>query len=256
MSITMVEALASLGIGGAQAISLGLSGQAKLSRASMMGIDPETGAEVLPEYSFQFLPETISDAIEVGWDSKQVPGVSHGIMQWSSNGGRTINFELVLFRMMLPSDQQPSLLGGMKADPDSEENRRYNLNIEYMISWLRSFCYPIYTEGSGNLRRAKSPPICILNLPNLCLNEDGSDTIFTVMTGCDVTYEDCFPNGSPQVAKVALSFKQIIQDPRSGRPSFNFKTVETLKEAQVLKFSDEGRYGLMPRKVGIIDPKP
>jgi len=222
----------------------------------MMGIDAETGITVLPERAFQWFPESFSDSIEIGWEPKQVPGASHAIMQWSANGGRTFSFETLLYRNMAPLDLQrkqaelsgPTIAVGTPGsnttltpieaflpNPSDPSNAPYNINIESMVSWLRAFCYPRYVTGQGfggtKITRPVSPPIAILNLPGMALNEDGSDILYCVMTGCDVTYEKLFPNGQPRVVKVSLTLKQVVQNPKNAN-SIQFVGFDTLKNAR------------------------
>jgi hypothetical protein len=238
----MAFALSSLGGAAAAASAAGLTSTARQARASMMGIDPETGTTILDEQAFQFWPETLQDSIEIGWEPKQVPAMSHALMQWGSNGGRTFSFELEMIRVMKPLGKQPSPLGLPPENPMNEANQPFNVNIEYMVSWFRAFCYPDYQENAVGIRRAKSPPIAILNMPNMCLNEDGSDIIFAVMTGCDITYEKLFSDGQPRMVKVSLTFKQVIENPQQGGKLYNFKGYKEFKQARI-KFADETLYG-------------
>ena len=138
----------------AQPIAQAIQGKIPVARASMMGIDSETGTEALPEHAFQWWPESFSDSIEIGWEPKQVPGASHAIMQWNSNGGRSFSFDVLLYRNMEPLAVQNELsifgIGASLPDPSNDDNARFNINIEYMVSWLRSFCYPRYVSGTGS----------------------------------------------------------------------------------------------------------
>lgn len=234
-------------------------GRVETAQASMMGIHSETGSTVLPERAFQWFPESFSDSIEIGWEPKQVPGGSHAIMQWNSNGGRTFSFETLLYRNMAPlalQQQQSTLLQqgtgtALLPDPSNADNAPYNINIESMVSWFRAFCYPTYVEGQGfggtTITRPVSPPIAILNLPGMALNEDGSDIIYCVVTGCDVNYEKLFPNGQPRVVKVSLTLKQVVQKPGSAK-SIQFVGFDTLKQARDTKFDKDGNtYGAAPK---------
>ena len=232
-------------------------GRVEVAQASMMGIDAETGATVLPERAFQWFPETFSDSIEIGWEPKQVPGSSHAIMQWGSNGGRTFAFETLLYRNMAPLDlqaqQQTVLAVEALPDPSDESNLPYNINIESMISWLRAFCYPRYVTGEGfggtKITRPVSPPIAILRLPGMALSEDGADIVYCVVTGCDVTYEKLFPNGQPRAVKVNLTLKQVVQYPGTTK-SIQFIGFDTLKKAREGKFdNDKGVYGAAPKDI-------
>jgi hypothetical protein len=79
-------------------------------------------------------------------------------------------------------------------------------------------------------------------MPNMGLNEDGSDIIFGVVTGCDVTYEKLFSDGQPRIVKVSLTFKQVIENPLPGGNQYNFKGQAELAQARA-KFSDAALYG-------------
>lgn len=183
---------------------------------SMVGIDPDTGETVIPQKSFQWWPETITDNIAIGWQDVQIPAASHAIVHWNSNGGRTITFEIRLTRYLrYPESFKP--LGpnvvsratlGFLVDPDNARNRPYNVDVGGAIAYLRAFCYPEYEESGG---LAKPPAIVVMSVDGLGLNEDGGDAIFSVMTACDVTYERTFENGKPRNATVSLAFKQVVQ---------------------------------------------
>lgn len=244
-------------------------GRVEVAKASMMGISAETGDIVLEERPFQWFPDTFSDSIEIGWEPKQTPGSSHAIMQWSGNGGRTFSFETLLYRNMAPialQQQQATVTQRLTGtalipDPSNDDNAPYNMNIESMVSWLRAFCYPTYVEGQGFgstiITRPISPPIAILNLPNMALNEDGSDIVYCVVTGCDVTYEKLFANGQPRVVKVNLTLKQVVQNPRDQR-SIRFVGFNTLENARLKADGfdkNNNKYGrpMRIRTVGAVD---
>jgi len=220
----------------------------------MMGIDTDTGEPVpgLEERAFQWFPESFSDSIEIGWEAKQTPGASHAIMQWSGNGGRTFAFETLLYRNMAPltlqAQQQTILAVEGLPNPNEPGNSLYNINIESMVNWLRSFCYPRYVTGQGfggtTITRPVSPPIAILNLPGMALNEDGSDIVYCVVTGCDVTYEKLFANGQPKVVKVNLTLKQVVQYPGRAQ-SIQFVGYDVLRRAGRLFNNSPDTYGVV-----------
>lgn len=194
---------------------------------SMLGIDPVSGGTVsgLDERTFQFWPESISDTIDIGWSFKDIPGSSYSLAQWGSNGGRTISFELQFHRFMKPKDVSDENLFEKLLDPFGantpasefpKDNRPYNVDIAAEVKYLRAFCEPSYADVEG-FTTAYPPPIAMLAIPNLELGEvNDSNVIYAIMTGCDVTYTLLFPNGTPRRATVALTFRQIIQDPLAG----------------------------------------
>ena len=60
-------------------------------------IDP-TGGLVPPGklqdvFVFQFWPQQVSDNYQVNYATKNIPGASHPLYQWTGGGGRTISFE-------------------------------------------------------------------------------------------------------------------------------------------------------------------
>lgn len=185
---------------------------------SMCGVDPRDSTTImLPERAFQYWPETIQDSIEVGWNFKDIPGASHALAQWNANAGRTISFEIRLHRFMKPVKDRS--IFELIVDPLGLTNpgqqilkdvRGDNVDVEAELRFLRAFCYPTYDKLEGQTV-AYPPPVALLCVPGVGLNEDGSDTIFAVMTGCDITYNLLFPNGKPRNASVSLTFKQIVQ---------------------------------------------
>jgi len=189
---------------------------------SIAGVDPSDPSKLLlKERTFQYWPEAISDSIEVGWNFKDIPGMSHALAQWASNGGRTITFEVSFSRLMKPVASRNTfekVLDPFEANtPTSEylkDNRPYNVDIVAEIKYLRAFCYPSYKEIEGYMT-AYPPPVAMLSVPNLGLGDvNGNNIIYAVMTGCDVTYVLLFPDGTPRRATVALTFRQVIQDPQ------------------------------------------
>jgi hypothetical protein len=197
-----------------------------IASLTMAGIDPDDPSSIykgdwfdFSERALQYWPESISDTIDVGWSFKDVGGASHSLAQWSSNGGRTISFDVRLTRLMMPKRTRSGLIENIRAGfeaPDNQipkDNRPYNVDIQEQIRFLRGFCYPTYKDIEGVVS-AFPPPIMILDIPNLGLNESGGDTIYCIMTGCDVTYNLLFRDGTPRNVTVSLTLKQIVQGHR------------------------------------------
>ena len=200
---------------GSDYASMTIAGLDPLEPTKIYDPDPTAKVPLFAERAFQYWPESINDSIEIGWDIKSVGGGSHGLAQWTSNNGRTISFELKLSRMMKPIENRTFLekvqAGGVYPDQQSPMDvRGYNVDIRNQIAYLRAYCYPTYLNIEGVVV-ALPPPIAILNVPSMGLNESGGDAIFVIMTGCDVTYTLLFPDGTPRMANVSLTFKQIVQ---------------------------------------------
>ena len=190
---------------------------AHMSIAGVSPEDPAGNTLLLPEHAFQFWPESIQDSIEIGWQFKEIPGASHALAQWASNGGRTISFEVRLHRFMKPVEDRtvfekildPFGLTG-PGNKYLKDMRPHNVDVEAEIRYLRAYCYPSYGKLDASTV-SYPPPVALLCIPGLGLNELGNDTIMAVMTGCDVTYNLLFANGKPRNATVALTFRQIVQ---------------------------------------------
>lgn len=208
-----------------EAIMNGPEGARTYAHMSIAGVDPTDPAGsklLLPERTFQFWPESIQDTIEVGWNFKEIPGASHALAQWAQNGGRTISFEVRLHRFMKPVGDRTVF--DFILDPFNltapgnqwiKDMRPHNVDLETEIRYLRAYCYPSYKKIEKSTA-AYPPPVALLCIPGVGLNEDGGDVILAVMTGCDVTYNLLFPNGTPRNATVALTFRQIVQKAGKG----------------------------------------
>ena len=189
---------------------------------SMCGIDAtisqgDVGKPAIAQMAFQYWPESIQDTIEIGWNFVEIPGASHALAQWGSNGGRTISFEVVLSRLMKPEGDRTMLEKILDpfqmTKPSSYPDK--NVNVAAGIRYLRAYCYPLYKQGQTHVE-AYPPPIAVIYAPNSDWNEKGGDTIYAVMTGCDVTRALAFPDGTPRLATVALTFRQVVQVPTKG----------------------------------------
>ena len=139
----------------------------KYEKMSMAGLNPIDYSIVMPERAFQFWPETIADTFASGWIEKPIPGASHALMHWGSNSGRTISFEVPLFRNM---DYEQTGMGFARAYPASDNNRFWNEDIDVALKYFRSFMYP--TKVGGEIA---SPMVAVLYMPNSMINENGGN---------------------------------------------------------------------------------
>ncbi len=196
-----------------------IRGRRRSAGVSLMGID-HAGKRTIPQQSLQWWPDTLSDSIATGWSEKVIPGGSHALMQWGGNAGRSIAFNVKMSRSMRYienfnqgtgfglGDNSSVPLTAQALEPENARNVKNNIDIKRMIYYLRAYCYPDYDGQPGT---AVPPVICILDVPGFGLNEDGRDSIFSVMTGCDMTYQKAFTDGLPRLVDMSLVFKQVVQ---------------------------------------------
>lgn len=221
----------------------GVFGGPKYAAMTIGAVDPRDPSKlyrgnvkspILPQRTFQYWPETISDSYEIGWSFKDIPGASTALAQWASNNGRTISFEVHLHRYTRPLDSRTNKDKAMdpikKAGPSAYP--AHNVDVKNEIQYLRGYCYPTYEE-IGGIKAAYPPPVTILNIPGLGLNEtNGGDAIFAVMTQCDVNYLLLFADGTPRHATVSLAFRQIVQKGNAvyfkGWPNYKIDNSEQL----------------------------
>jgi len=189
------------------------------------------GGEAGNAIAFQYWPETIQDSRASEWSPKKIAGGSHPIYQWSSGGERRLSFTAMFSTDTAPEE---SVLGpdqgvlsldfggtsrsaGMDDPYEIQSNNPLSgiekgsrdLDLRAVVSWLRWYTYPYYTDG--NDWKAYEPPKSLLVMPNMGLGYAGYDHVTTVMTQCDVTYEACFESGFPRLIEVALEFAEVVQ---------------------------------------------
>ena len=177
--------------------------------------------------AFQYWPETIQDSRASEWAPKNIPGGSHPLYQWTHGGERRVSFTAIFSTDTAPDelalgqaeiaagaitrfagDNDPYTIQGINPLSGIEKGNR-DIDLRAAVSWLRWYTYPYYDPE--NDWKAYEPPKCLLVMPKMGLAHTGSDSIVTVMTQCDVTYEACFENGFPRLIEVALEFAETVQ---------------------------------------------
>ena len=184
---------------------------------TLCGIHPISFERVVDEFTLQFWPESLQDSPEIGWDFKELPGATHALAQWSSNGGRTFTFDVRLNRYMRPYEDLSNINKGLNT-LNRPGDGGIDVDVAYEIRRLRALAYPSYEVGETGVSSslvgedlAVSPVIVLAHFPNMQLSEDGADTFWSVMTTCDATYNLSFPDGTPRQAVVNVVLRQIIQ---------------------------------------------
>ena len=163
--------------------------------------------------SFQYFPDTITDSKVNGYQAKEIPGLSHPLYQWTAGGPREIGFTAV-FSSDLPLVEE--------GRPDrSKSLQQRNVDVDAAIAWIQSFQYPEYTntnffgQATGKHLRPKPPLKILLTLPNVKINmgrpQHNEDEISCILLSAEVSRESFFPDGTTRLAKIDLSFAEVIQ---------------------------------------------
>jgi hypothetical protein len=217
-----------------------------MTSGSLRPYHPKTGAALTKKVKFQHMPETFSDSIDIGWEPKQIPGQSQSLMQWASNGGRTFTFSLVLARQMSSSqaflNTAVTSPFGFASNPSSKQ---LNACIREYIYFFRGCCYPIYDNQDSPAKVESGPPICVLDMPGMGLDEMGGDKVFVVVTGCDVEYGALFSSGEPRFATISLTMKQVRQGKVEGSDGVKYVDARSLFDS-AKKRQDVGFSGSLP----------
>lgn len=169
-------------------------------------------AKFVESRKLQWFPEGLSDNKSVEWDQKNIPGASHPFYTFTGGGAREISFTV-----NITCDMDPDLDKSVIDMGDGKPGRSTDVRAE--IQFLRQFLMPAYSKKQG--ARISPPPMASLTVANLGWGCTGSgptgskfkadDTLYCLMTGCDVSYVRLFPSGYPRIVEVSLTFAEIVQ---------------------------------------------
>ena len=195
---------------------------------------------------FQYFPESISDTKAVNYQTKDIPGGSLPLYQWTSSGERIISFTAYFtsdIDLCAGGPQTQAAYGANDPNPmfanlSSQGLASRNIDVRTALYALRRFLFPIYQKqgtqpgqpltqsppkvmlvftgsGLGLLggfgQMPDSPSASAASPSSVKFNAVDMDAITCVMTQCDVTIEALFPSGAIRIASVQLSFAQIAQ---------------------------------------------
>ena len=152
-------------------------------------------------FVFQYWPESVSDSHPMEYATKTIPGGSHPLQQWTGGSERTISFEAQFTSEVSETDAVVKA-GGV---PSS----RYTVNVAAARDRLESLRLPSYSSNQFT-GRVKPPKRVFLVLPNTRLGHD-RDEVLVYIKDVSYTYESWFPDGSPRIMTVSLSFAESVQ---------------------------------------------
>lgn len=151
--------------------------------------------------SFQFWPADINDNQQVTYANKVIPGANLPFYQWIAGGEHVISFTATFSADLLYTDSRFNV---------SKNTNKHTVHVAAAVKWLRYLCYPDYVK---NQEFAEPPPSLVLVIPGTPIGQDMSDRMNCIMTQCDVNWKKWFPDGTPRLAEVQLSFAEIVQLP-------------------------------------------
>ena len=216
-------------------ISTATSGSALKAGGSGFTINSNSNTKRTADvFVFQFWPQQVQDNYTPNYATKNIPGASHPIFQWTSGNGRDISFT-AQFVSELREDQgftsgrtknksflnriQDSSATSITRASDTLGNAfnalllpssRYTVNVSAAIAALQQYLYPSY--GVNSTGPTHPPSKLILVLPGTNLGRaKGADGVLCILRSASVTQEAFFPTGEIRAASVSLKFSEIIQ---------------------------------------------
>ena len=190
------------------------------SAMTLRRLNPENDNPDGSALALQYWPETLNDTSSVNYAKKAIPGGSLPLYQWINNGEHTVTFQAIFTTdvdVTKWADTQPAsdVDAGYLAELKSKGLSKRNIDIRAALIWLRSFRMPIYKTDGSYL----PPPKCHLTIPGsrfgLWTGETGAgndpDSMYCLMTQCDIEVRASFPNGVPRIAAVSLGFEETPQ---------------------------------------------
>jgi len=190
------------------------------SAIKLQRLNPENDKPDGSALALQYWPESMSDSASVNYVKKNIPGGSLPLYQWINNGERAVTFQ-ALFTTDVDvtkwASTQPAsdVDTGYLAELKSKGLSSRNIDVRSALIWLRSFRMPIYKPDGSYLPPAKA----VLTIPGSRFGMwsgdvgtgDDPDSIYCVMTQCEIEIRASFPNGVPRIAAVQLGFEEIAQ---------------------------------------------
>jgi hypothetical protein len=226
------------------------AGSERPARMYLIPLDPDSGEEIdgFDAMRLQYWPDTIAwDRGQIGWQSRQIPGLSHPLYSWVANGSPTVSFEMVF-----TADTDPAFMPTEDAEFAFPAER--NVNINAAAAWLAGCTNPLYLEagaGGDDAQRSLQPPpiiqlVCEYAPPSavgesladellalsgsppgaggatetsrlasrrrgLTLSQHAQKDFYGVVTSLNINYIKSFVSGAPRIMRATLSLAEVIQ---------------------------------------------
>jgi len=172
----------------------------------------DNGGFFLPSQSRDFpWPESLSFTRSANYDSKQIPGGTGELHQWTGTTANEFSLTFKLMRDIRPRESLP-IITRIVVDPQSQTNQAHNRDIMLDIEFLSQFVLPKYSSLDGYML-PKPPPLIMVQLEGLKIGyAAGNDYMICVATGITWEIIQSFPDGTPRIATVELPLKETFYD--------------------------------------------
>jgi len=163
------------------------------------------GQAAADTFVFQYFPASLTESQSANYNSIEVPGGSHPIVQWINNGPRSISFQAQFAHEQITPDGS--------TNPTS----KHNVDIDAAVAWLRFFMYPHY-EKRGEILTSP-PPVLYLYMGNMRLRHNSRSNasgVPVVLMDVNANYTAFHADGTPRLADVDFTFQEVVQSASRG----------------------------------------
>ena len=157
-------------------------------------------------FVFQYWPETLESNYNVEYGQRSVFGGTHPLFQYTGGTGRDITFT-ARFSAEVRDVYRDG--GGLQITSPSY---RYSVDCRAAVDYIQSLMLPTYGGGGGNVNALLSPPQRMyLVMEGTRLGGGAKDEVLCILRSAPVTYEAWFPDGSPRLIELSLTFSECVQ---------------------------------------------
>lgn len=186
---------------------------------------------------FLLNPTAITEGKGANWAQQTVPGQSDPVMQWTSSGPRTLNFQALVTAdtsdyvsgqkikpgksSSNPLERLDTVIGGIAsrffkvAAPQARTDTpdKTELDISSYLDYYRSLLYPVYDKQDNPRRLTGSPPLCVLYMGKAVTKFPYGEKITSqhdlwVVTNLEINITKFLPNLAPMEAVVTFQLTQ------------------------------------------------
>lgn len=175
----------------------------------LIRMNPKNDDLLKPSLRLQYYPDTISDSKQVTYQTKEIPGASLPLYQFTGGGERLLSFTV---RLAADLDVDYSDVEALK----SKGVARRSAHILSSLVFIRSCMHPFY-EGSGEEMLTYPPPKVLLKftgkerldlLGGIAPNVPQEGAIITHVASAEIEFAAFFPSGRPRLVNLSVSFAQ------------------------------------------------